>query len=314
MSSSTSRSASSELRAVHLIGALVAGQRLGRADGVAERAVEGGGIFCRVGHDLHVEKSGGVQPLADGADAAIHHVRRRDDVAAGFGLHQRLAHQHRDRLVVEDFAVLDQAVMAVAGEGIERDVAEHAEVGKFLLDRAHRLADQIVRIERLRAVLVAQRRLGIGKQRDAGNVQLHRALGLAHRLIDAEPLHAGHRGHGRALVVAVDHEQRPDQIVRGEDIFPHQPARPFRLAIAARANHQIEGGGGEGGLPPWRVAQFDRTPEFDRHVMNTPGRQKTASWKADGISIGSNPSTLQWHSVTATLTCRNCGESAEEND
>ena len=43
----------------------------------------------------------------------------------------------------------DQPVMAVAGEGIERHVAEHAEIGKLLLDRAHRLADQIVRVERL---------------------------------------------------------------------------------------------------------------------------------------------------------------------
>src|ERR1044072_7784359 len=29
-------------------------------------------------------------------------------------------------------------------------------------------------------------------------------------------------------------------------------------------------GGGEGGLPPRCVAHFDRTPEFDRHVMGTP--------------------------------------------
>jgi hypothetical protein len=240
---------------------------------VAERAVEGAGIFCRIGHDLDVEKSGRIQRLADGADAAVHHVGRCDDVAAGFGLHQRLPHQHRDGLVVEDPAVLDQAVMAVAGEGIQRDVAEHAQAGKFLLDRAHRFAHQIVRIERLGAVLVAQAGLGIGKQRDARDIQLHRALGVAHRLIDAEPLDAGHRGHAGALVVAVDHEQRPDQIIRGQDVFPHQPARPFRLAVAARAHHQIEGRGGEGGLLPRRVAQFDRTPEFDRHVMVSPERR-----------------------------------------
>ena len=160
--------------------------------------------------------------------------------------------------------------MAVAGEGIERDVAEHAEAGKFLLDGAHRLAHQIVGVERLGAVLVAQRGLGIGKQRDAGDVQLHRALGVAHRLVDAEPVDAGHRGDAVALVVAVDHEQRPDQVVGGQDVFPHQPARPFGLAVAARADRQIEGGGGEGGLRPRRVAHFDRTPEFDRHVMITP--------------------------------------------
>ena len=49
--------------AVHLVGALVAGQRLGRADGVAERAVEGGSIFRRIGHDLHVEEAGVVERL-----------------------------------------------------------------------------------------------------------------------------------------------------------------------------------------------------------------------------------------------------------
>ena len=61
MSSSTSRSASSELALVHLVGALVAGQRLRRADRVAERAVEGGGVFRRIGHDLHVDETGVVE-------------------------------------------------------------------------------------------------------------------------------------------------------------------------------------------------------------------------------------------------------------
>ena len=41
---------------------------------------------------------------------------------------QRLLHQHRDGLVIEDDAVAQQAVMAVAGIGIERDVAEDADV------------------------------------------------------------------------------------------------------------------------------------------------------------------------------------------
>ena len=48
--------------------------------------------------------------------------------------------------------------MAVAGVGIERDVAQHADVGHLLLDRADGAADQIVGIERLAAVVVAQRR------------------------------------------------------------------------------------------------------------------------------------------------------------
>ena len=97
------------------------------ADRVAERAVEGRGVFRRIGHDLHVGEAGGVERRADRADAAVHHVGGRDDVAAGLGLHQRLLHQHLDGLVVEDDAVAHQAVMAVAGIGIERDVAQDAD-------------------------------------------------------------------------------------------------------------------------------------------------------------------------------------------
>ena len=78
----------------------------------------------------------GIERLADRADAPVHHVGGRDDVAAGFRLHQRLLDQHRDGFVVEDDAVAQQAVMAVAGEGIERHVAEDADVRHFLLDRA----------------------------------------------------------------------------------------------------------------------------------------------------------------------------------
>ncbi len=106
---------------------------------------------------------------ADRADPAVHHVGGRDDVAAGLGLHQRLLHQHGDGLVVEDRAVAHQAVVAVAGVGIERHVAQHADLRHRFLDGADRLADQIVGIERLAAVLVAQVRVGVGKQRDAGD-------------------------------------------------------------------------------------------------------------------------------------------------
>jgi hypothetical protein len=73
MSSSTSQRLVG-IGAVHLVGALVAGQGFRRTDGVAERAVEGGGVFGGIGHDLHVEEAGLVQRVADGADAAVHHV------------------------------------------------------------------------------------------------------------------------------------------------------------------------------------------------------------------------------------------------
>ena len=112
----------------------------------------------------------GIERAADGADPPVHHVGRRDDVAARLRLDQRLLDQDLNGLVVEDFAAPQQAVMAVAGIGIERDIAEDADVGHFLLDGADGAADEIVRVERLGAGLVAQAGVGIGEQGDAGNV------------------------------------------------------------------------------------------------------------------------------------------------
>ena len=72
-----------------------------------------------------------LERLADRADAAVHHVARRDDVDAGLGLHQRLLRQHRHGLVVEDVAGrVEQAVLAVRGERVERDVGHQAELGE----------------------------------------------------------------------------------------------------------------------------------------------------------------------------------------
>ena len=86
-------------------------------------------------------KPGAFERLADGADAAVHHVAGRDDVDAGLGLHQRLLVQHGHGLVVEDVAgVVEQAVLAVAGERVERDVGQHAEPGKRAFSRARRAA------------------------------------------------------------------------------------------------------------------------------------------------------------------------------
>ena len=98
-----------------------------------------------------------VEGPADRADPPVHHVGRRDHVAAGLGLDQRLADQDGERRVVDDVAVLEQAVMAVGRVGVEGDVADHAELRQGRLDRAHRPADQVVGVGRLPAVGGLQR-------------------------------------------------------------------------------------------------------------------------------------------------------------
>ena len=131
--------------------------------------------------------------------------------------------------------------MAVAGVGIERDIAENADVGDFLLDRADRLADQILGVERFAPAFVAQGRIRIGKQRDARDMELGGAHRLAHRLIDREALDARHRADRHAHILSGDDEQRPDQIVGREHVLAHHAPRPFGLAVAPHAGGEVEG-------------------------------------------------------------------------
>ena len=57
-----------------------------------------------------------------------------------------------------------------------------------------------------------------------------------------EPLHARHRGDRHARVGALDHEQRPDEIVDGKAVLGDEPARPGGAAVAAQA-HEGEAAG-----------------------------------------------------------------------
>ena len=93
------------------------------------------------------------QPGTNGADAPVHHVGRRDDVATGRHLHQALLHQDIDRRVIVHIAVAQYAVMAVAGIGIQRHVAQYADFRDGRLDGAHRAAHQVVGVQRFAAVI-----------------------------------------------------------------------------------------------------------------------------------------------------------------
>ena len=161
-SSSISRRASSVGR-VHLIAAAVADCVAVRYRRVAERAIERAGVFRGVGHDRRSLKPA-ASSAARIAPTMPSIMPTERSCRAGPGVDQGLVDQDRDRLVVEDLALAQEAVMAVAGIGIERDVAQDSDIGKFLLDRADGAADQIVGIERLGSIVVAQRRVGVGEE------------------------------------------------------------------------------------------------------------------------------------------------------
>ena len=156
---------------------------------------------------------------AQRADAPVHHVRRRNDIDAGLGVAQRLPRQRRDGQVVRHVAAgVEQAVLAMAGVGIERDVGDDAERRKARLQRAHGARHQPLRIpcrggvERL--VLCADHR----KQRDRRHAELHAALGVAQQQVDALARDAGQRRHGVFAPGAVldEHRDRSDRRLTGD--------------------------------------------------------------------------------------------------
>ena len=72
-----------------------------------------------------------------GADPAVHHVARSDDVGTGLGLGDRSTGEKLERQVVVDLAVLTQdAAVPVACVLAQAEVGDDQEIGMLGLDRA----------------------------------------------------------------------------------------------------------------------------------------------------------------------------------
>ena len=168
----------------------------GRADGVAERAVEGRGVLGGVGQDQHLLEA--VARPAPGARSPIRPSIMSDGAITSqpaAACTSGLLAQGLQRFVVDHVAVAHQPVLAVAGVRVQGHVADHADrVAVGRLDRPHRAADEVLRIERL----LGLRRLLLtaawpGNRATAG---MPNALAWPDRLdqqIDRQPFHARHR-------------------------------------------------------------------------------------------------------------------------
>ena len=117
-----------------------------RIGGVAEGTVEAGGIFGGIGHDDGVDEAFFIQGLADGGDAAVHHVRRGDDVGTGFGLTDGDFVEQFQRGVVIDVVVFDLAAVTVVGVLAEADVADDDHVRQGFLDGPDGALDRALRV------------------------------------------------------------------------------------------------------------------------------------------------------------------------
>ena len=222
---------------VHLVGALVAELRRG-VQGVAERAVEARSVFGGVRKNAYIGVAGFVERLADRADAAVHHVARRDEVSASLGVRNGHLLEHFDGFVVENDAIPDEAVVAERGERVERDIGHDAQLGHGRLDGADRLLENAVIVVSLAAVLGFLFR--DAEQVDCLDAEIVQLLALLDSAVDGE---AEASGHGRNLfnVIAAGHdEQRKHEVVDRQRVFLNEVAESGGSAKSSRAMNDIE--------------------------------------------------------------------------
>ncbi len=159
---------------IHLVPAPVALRR-GRAGGLAEGAVEGGGVLDRVGEDRRRAQALAVEGGADRGDAPVHHVAGSDGVGAGLRLRERGAGDQLERGVVVDVAVAEHAAVAVGGVLAEAGVGDHDEVGVRLLQRPDRhLHDALVVVGAGAGLVLVRRDPEQDHRRHAGGVRPRR--------------------------------------------------------------------------------------------------------------------------------------------
>ena len=183
-----------------------------------------------------------LQCLANGTNSAVHHVAGGDHVDPGLGLRQRLLHQYGGGFVVQDIPrFVQQAVLAVAGEGVQGHIGHHTQLGKAFFQFAHHLGHKAIGVHGFSSGGVFQRGINHREQGHHRNAQLDAVFGHRQKKVQAQAFDTRHGANGLALVLAVQHENRINQVVRCDLVLAHQVAGEFVTAQAAWA------AGGEGG-------------------------------------------------------------------
>ena len=205
-----------------------------------------------------MDTPGVLQRLADGTDAAVHHVRWRHEIHARLGLGQRHFDQRLHRRLVHHVAVVvDQAVLAVGGIRIERHVTDETQLRETLLQLAGGALEQTLRIPGLAGILGLHRAIHRREQGQRRDTQRHALLAQLHQLIDRQPLHPRHRRHRLAHALPLDDKGDHDQVGDGKHVLAHEGTGEGVATHAAHAN----GGEAHGWRPVrWRSGYFTPQP------------------------------------------------------
>ncbi|MNO83942.1 hypothetical protein D3C76_752690 [compost metagenome] len=216
--------------------------------------------------------TGHFESLADRLDATVHHVRRRDDLGAGFGMGQGLADQCVDGDVVLHIAFfVENTVLAMGGERVQRDVGDHPQFRELRTQGTGGALGNTVRVPGFGGIQRLEFCRGHREQRQRRNPQLDPFCRFFQQQIDGQALDARHRGHRFATVFTVQHEHRQDQVIDGQDVFTDQTTREVVTTIAAQAGcrEQTVGGGKAHGrlLSPRRRASVTViSGHYDEHM------------------------------------------------
>jgi hypothetical protein len=144
--------------------------------------------------------------------------------------------------------------MAVAGEGVEGDVAGDADFGGGGFHGLDHGGDQAVGVHGFVAAFVLLGRVDMREDGDGGDAKFAGADGGLGGFVDVQAVDAGHGFHGYAGFFAVVDDHAPDDVVGARLRLAGKAAGPVMLAQAAQAGGGI-GAGDQGlghGLFLWR--------------------------------------------------------------
>ena len=138
--------------------------------------------------------------------------------------------------------LIDDAVLAMGGVGVESHIRDDAQLRMGRLQGAHDARHQAIVIPGGFGIQTLLPLANHREQGDGRNAQRHQLGGLLQQQIQTQPFDAGHAGHRFAAVLAFQHEDRIDEIIHGQVIFPHQAAAEVMLAQTAKAAGRKGGG------------------------------------------------------------------------
>ena len=162
------------------------------------------------------------------------HVGRGHHVGSGIRMGARLAHQRlHGQVILNITGGVDQAVLPVGREGVERHVGDDPEAGNsfFTARTACCAMPSGFHDSRASSDFFSAGTTGTGQSPES---EIHQRFALARELIDRQPLDARHRADRLALPGPLDHEDGVDQRFGAQVGFAHEPPREL---VAPHAAH-----------------------------------------------------------------------------